>query len=249
MANWPSRFRSAADLRCIDSCLNRLAARFGRIVVVRDHHGFTTPVSKVVDAVLPYPVDALGGFVAQIVAAKVAARKSMNGTVSPYVAWSWWIFVASSLRRLLVLVKSPADLASMRIGSRSFRGFLGWITTSSGMLTLSVLPTARFMRKAYVPASISVSGFPVDGLACDSRACRVVADHGELPLLLGVADDRVCHGAARRSATIVDARSRSWWLGVFFPSNHGKMSRSKRAIEMLQSFQLLSRSATCILGI
>ena len=88
---------------------------------------------------LPYPVDSFGGPVAEIRGIEIAAEKKNKNhllTISSFEAGS--SFMASSFRRLFTLVKSPADFASMRTGKCGSFAFFGWITASTGILT--VLP-------------------------------------------------------------------------------------------------------------
>ena len=60
----------------IEFALPALAARFYEVLFKGDHGGRSqSEFSKVVDAVFPDPVDTFGGFVAEVVAAKVAAEK------------------------------------------------------------------------------------------------------------------------------------------------------------------------------
>jgi len=139
-----------------------------------------------------------------------------NTTFSLKVALSWLIFVASSFRRLLTLVKSPADFASMSSGKVRKDARLGWITASMGILTVfaSVFRWRHedIQPEEKVPGSIWVIGVAVGGaIFLYPRFGEVILNEGELALLLGVTHNGVCH-RARTAGRQQSGRAETFFL-------------------------------------
>jgi hypothetical protein len=67
--------------------------------------------------VFPNPVYAFRRFVSEVCCVEISAEKQhKDNLIAIGGLVSWLILVASSLRRLLTLVKSPEDLASISKG-------------------------------------------------------------------------------------------------------------------------------------
>ena len=113
---------------------------------------------------LPNPIYALGGLVSQIVTAKVTAEKQYELHVFAIARLELMNLGGFFFTPLVGVGEVSRRLGFDQDRQPFLRSFLGWITMSIGMFTFNALPTARFMRNAYVAASIALSGLALGWL-------------------------------------------------------------------------------------